>query len=293
MTLQGLRERVWRMLGVSLDSGTGVLFPTFWTAAEANRAINDAYREIARTTAALEMRQIVVLASGTHTYSLASTSGPVLRVSRDGYPMDAFDPTEMDRTDNYWRALTGQVTMYHVARLSPQKIRVYKIPTASGDSFPMSGEFGVITGVSGGTLSAELGTEADLTVDGTGAVFSSELGVITSITSTSGNLEVWTKRIPPLLATDADSPELPAYAHLGIAYSTAARLLSIRGEGAHAGKAQAYQTLAGESVEFLASIVRQRTAEMAGIVGAHQRKRVGAGRTPWTGQDDYAPIPYT
>lgn len=295
MTLQGLRERVWRLLGVNLDVD-GNLFPALWTAAQANRAINDAYREIARVSGALEMRQIVAMVAGTHTYTLDAASGPVLRAAYDDYPIKAFDPTEFDRTDDYWRSQTGEVTMYHVARLSPQRVRVYPIPDTSGDAFTMSGQLGEISDTDAtDTFGSELGVVSDMTVDGAAAVFDGELGIVSRIQSTANNLEVWTKRIPPLLDLDTDTPELPAYSHIGIAFAAASRLLAMRGEGQHPGKAMLYSEMADEAVKFLTSVVVQRTMEKAHIFGTHgSGSRSGrARRTPWTGQDDYAPIPYT
>lgn len=292
MTLRTLRERVWRLLGVSLDADSGELFPAFWSAAEANRAVNDAYRTLVRTSGALELRQVVPMVAGTATYSLHTATGPVMRVTFDDYPLRSFDPTSFDRTDDYWRERTGQVSMYHVGRLSPQKIRVYPVPADSGLALDSSSEYGVITDTDAGGDGTELGTTVDVTIDGVGGTADSEYGVVTGVTSTAGNLEVWSKKIAPLLEYDTDEPELPSYALLGVAFGAAALLLDKRGEGGNAAKASAYRKMALESAEFLSGVVRQRTHEKAYVVGTRARGPVRwTTRTPWTGQDDNAPIP--
>lgn len=122
--------------------------------------------------------------------------------------------------------------------------------------------------------------------------FSAEDGRVTEVMWDTDTLSIWSKRVPPRLVNDTDTPETPGYSHIGLCYGAARRLLLKRGEARNVKAAKLYGVFETEALEFLRTKVDCRLPEGPVIVG----EMMDGGRPvrdPFFGHDDVAPIPYT
>jgi hypothetical protein len=268
MTLADIRTRAYRMLGVDPTE------PVFWTDAQMNRWINDAYLSAARHTKALEIRYIVTPTATEGSYTMSGNVGQIFRATYDGYKINPITTWEMNRLDPDWESRSGLVSFYTIDTRDDRVVRLYKKPTVDGDD-KFTTEFGVIIEFAGGsdtfTFSSEFGTIIDASGTGSSYLFETELGVTVDLNLDHNNLEVWAVKHPDRMVLDTDSPELPAHSHIALAFEGAARALRKRGDSYNPQKADAYAKMATDYYLFLRSLVSNRAPESLQVVGSRAR----------------------
>lgn len=282
MTLSDIRTRVYTMLGVEAAA------PSFWTDAEINRYINDAYIDAAVHTHALEIRHTVTPTASTGEYTLPSYVGHIFRATYDGYKIFATSVYELDAMDENWENREGLVTHYTINKRDDGKLRLWKTPVDSGSGITFAADTAVnanhtdaevgllaaITDAAGDTYTpnTEYGLWVRLTSGSKSFDFESELGVIVDLDYQPLNLEVWAYRIPDELVLDADVPLLPAHSHIGLAYDAAGRALEKRTDSQNFELAKIYRELADDQWRFLRSLVGNRTPERTDAISRTSRR---------------------
>ena len=260
MTLEQLRERTYRALGVTPAT------PLFWTDAEINRLLNDAYTEVAKRTGALEIRHTVGVQSGTSTYTLPSTVGRPMRVTYDDHKILPFTSFEFDRSVSDWENSTGTPTHYTIDG-NDRTVRLWKTPDATGEGATFSAELGGVAAMSKAdgsdtyTFSSELGGVVDISGGADSYHFEGELGAVTDLNSPNDNMEIWAKKTPLLMEEDEDEPLLPAYSHLGLVFAAASRALRKRGASRNLPLAKVYKGMAKDYTMHLSGRANNRTIE--------------------------------
>jgi len=260
MTLAQLRARTYRALGVTSTT------PIFWTDAEINRLLNDAYIEVVKRTGALEIRHTVSTESGTSTYTLPSTVGRTMRVTYDDHKILPFTSFEFDRSVSNWENSTGVPTHYTIDG-NDRTVRLWKTPdTAStakvwAKKVPrawsiVDGELGTVVdidrpdGSDTYAFSSELGVVIDIDGGTDTYSFSAELGAVTDIEAPDETLQ-----------KDSDVPLLPAYSHLGLVFAAASRALRKRGASRNIPLAKTYAGMAKDYTRHLKARANNRTIE--------------------------------
>lgn len=274
MNLKEMRQRTYRMLGVTDDDRL------HWEHVQMDRALNRAYREHARRTGCLEMRESIEVSDGVGHYTTSKALRRLIRVTYDDRLLSSNTFWAMDRTVPNWEDASGYVQTFVEDRRDDRVLRLYRRPTGTaGTSFDL--EFGVVawTDVETTTFAADTTnnashTDEDLGIvvhwtltDGTLVDIDSEFGVVISSDLGNDRLKIWGKRNPPNLVKARDIPEIPQYAHLGICFTAASRLLRQRGDGRDPKKAKAYKALGEESMEFLSGEVNRRIPERMFVLG--------------------------
>lgn len=315
MTFQQLKERTYRMMGATFDQ------PLHWTEHRVGRALNRAYRDIARESGCLEMRQSFSVTNGQGEYTMPTTMRRLLRVAFDDRVLCPETHWRMDRSAYRWEEETGYVEAFIEDIENDRVVRLYRIPTGltdtnvtfAADTANNSGhtdaDLGIVvwTDVETTTFAADTAnnpsqTDADLgtvvswtLTDGSVVSFQDEaeddfdLGVTVSFDFNENELEVWAKRNPPKMVEDADEPEIPRYAHLGLCFRAAARLLRYVGDGRNTELADSYDALATESLEFLKQEVGRRTPERLYHLGGRGTRGRENGRGRFYLGDDITP----
>ena len=117
-----LKSRVYGLVG-DLES-TPLNYPT----SRVEEAINRAYGRIARDTGALEDRYFVALTSGTRQYSLPEQVTTIFRAAWDGEKIFPATHNELDLFSSTWQSESGDPIYYHVDKLDPDKIALFRTP---------------------------------------------------------------------------------------------------------------------------------------------------------------------
>jgi len=273
-TLAALREEVFGLLAEDPAA------PVYWTATEIDRHINDAYLQAARDTGALETSESVEVVANQSEFSVAGSKikWPPLRVTFDGRRLANVTKWELDRTDPNWQNLSGYVTHYVTTQQGYHTFRLYKRPDSSTGIYYFDSELGTVIDATNAVFSAELGVVIAFSDDGTAATFTSEFGVVLDADSGSAGLVLYGKKIPDLLTSDTDVPELPLWTHTGLALAAAARALVKYGEQRDEGLAALYNAMAKQYAQELNGIVAGRAPERnyamsAGVQRVPRRQR--------------------
>jgi len=264
MILSEIRERAYRMMGLDPTA------PVFFTDAQMNRYINDAYVDAQLRTKALDIRFTVTPTAGTGTYTLPDYVGQVWRVMYDGYRVSSISTWELDRLDPGWEDREGYVSCYTMDTRDDRVLRLYKKPATSG-SGTFTTEYGVALRFSGGNtyaFSSEFGVFISASGGDESFDFEGELGVSTDIDFSGNSIEVWATKNPARLTLDTQSPELPAYVHIALAFDAASRALMRRGDHYNPSLSEAYGAMAEDYSRFMKSLVENRTPEAAEVVGS-------------------------
>jgi len=177
MTLGELKAKFYDLIGEDSSSLVNV------TAATAGRLLNDAYREIARMTGAIEKIHVARVVSGTAEYTLPDDAGKIIRVAYDGERIWPHSALEMDAIDQYWETRSGQVDRYVTDRENNNAIRLYKNPDTNGAGAVMDGDSWTVAGTVLITLASQYIT-VNVTSHPFGTVASSRNGYITAWTAT-------------------------------------------------------------------------------------------------------------
>lgn len=261
MTLGELKAKFYDLIGEDSSSLVNV------TAATAGRLLNDAYREIARMTGAIEKIHVARVVSGTAEYTLPDDAGKIIRVAYDGERIWPHSALEMDAIDQYWETRSGQVDRYVTDRENNNVIRLYKNPDTNGAGASFSAETGKIVDIDDTTntytFSAETGIIVRMvTTDGSPVwSFSTNTGKIVDVDSYEDNLEVWYKVDPADMAEDGDTPLTPSWSHLAIAFQAAKEYLLNETEGGNEGLSDLYGQMAEDYITRLRVTVSNRTPE--------------------------------
>jgi len=140
-----LKTRVYNLVGDWEDN------PQNYTETRVEQAINRAYGMLCRDTGALEDRYYVELTSGTREYDIPEQIITIFRAAWDGEKILPATNNELDLFSETWQGETGDPIYYHVDKLDPDRIALFRTPDTTS---PVS-------------FDSDLGEIADLTTDTT------------------------------------------------------------------------------------------------------------------------------
>jgi len=259
VTLEELREETLRLLGENPAS------PAFWTAAQVDRYVNDAYQDFARDSGSLEIRVAIRTIAATGEYEIPENVGPVSRVSYDDYELIPDLAHKMDRKQSGWMTEAGTPERWIKSREGRHKLRVWRVPSVSSPYSVTGGEYGKMVALDVDSeeveFNAEVGKLIDLQADGLSFHASQEVGRLCRLSFSASNLEVWGKEVPPELTRDEDEPKLLPLAHMGIAFRAAALMLQVEREGRNEPLSGIYDALADEYEDYVRYLVSARLPE--------------------------------
>jgi hypothetical protein len=249
----------------------------YWSDDELYRYINDAYVEAAKFSKALEVIELISTTAGTGTYTLPATVGQVFRVSYDNRKVYPTTKWELDRTEHDWEAQTGYVSHYMLTQMNNRRIRLFKTPDVSGGLAVQGGEYGVIESISDGEntymFSAEYGEVSDTAGTNWDADFIGEYGLATITGGVENTFTVWATKHPAELEGTLDTPELPNWSHMGIAFRAAAKALRKYGEQGREDIADAYDQISNDYLTLLRGHVANRAPERLLAMGRRSEKQ--------------------
>lgn len=258
MNLATLRTRVHHLIAQD------PLNPEFVSDVLVKDALNESIIDFANRSGALEIRQGVSATADQAEYAVPDTVSRIFRVAFDGYPLEPTSQRELDDSDPVYRTNRGIPELWAKDRLDERMFRVTPIPISTGPGMGLDPEIGELVSMTGAAtlvLDNELGVVTDLAADGRPVVFDSELGVLISLDVNTNDFDVWAKKTPTLLVADDDAPELPGYAHLGLAYAAAARVLMARTELRNDALAGIYEAAAADYLRHLTRVATTRQPE--------------------------------
>lgn len=276
MNLLGLRKAVFTMLGEDESA------PTYWKVVEIDRYINDAYRQAARDTGALEIASSIVTTAGLQTYEVPNESNwPPFRVTFGGRKLYSTTKWELDRMGSNWENLTGFVSHYITTLQNNRTLRLYKAPDADSGNYDMAGgDIGIVAEVTGATMASEFGTDTSWTIDGIKATFTSEFGITVNVGGSTTELVIYAKKTPTDMVSDTDKPEFPAWSHMGLAFAAASRALLKHGEQRDDILSAFYNQLAMDYAKVLTGLVANRAPERTHAMSSGP-SRVPRKPRPW------------
>ncbi len=185
--------------------------------------LSQAQVEVASETRVLIKRISIPVIAGQREYNLDKDTELVLRVTNTQTPIELLSHYEMDALKTNWEQDTGptvEKVVYDL--LSPNKLILYPIPLQASDADVytieagasntfVGGELlGVVTSIDNYSMTSVFGVVADLVQPGIEEVFNSVLGVVTSISESSGTLQVQYAKRPAALASEDSELELSA-----------------------------------------------------------------------------------
>ena len=259
MTYEELIDRTLRLLG---DSTTD---PTLWTREKIGRYLNDAYTDMARDTGALEVRVGIRTVADQGDYTIPDEVAVVQRVAYDDYELKADTARRLDKNAPGWQTETGTPERWTKSRRNNRAFTVYKMPTVDGPGDVTGGDYGKIvqftdTGVEI-TLRSDYGRIVRMSGPSVTYRATSEYGRICQLKIAENNLEIWGKKNPLPLDRDDKEPELPAHAHMGLAFRAAEYALRQERDGRNEDLAKVYEAIADEYEEYLLLLVNNRMPE--------------------------------
>jgi hypothetical protein len=214
---------------------------------------------------ALEIRHGLSATASTGEYALPDPISRIFRVAYDEFPLAPTSQRELDDLDQYHRTREGDPEMWTKDRTDERRIRFYPIPTTTGPGSTFGEEPGIVYDVSNDddtfTFNNEVGEIVEATCDGMAYALTSEFGVVVDFDVSSQDFEVWAKKLAHSLLSDDDTPEIPGYAHLGLAFAAAARVLTNRTEIRNDTLAAVYESQAQDYARHLTRITNNRTPE--------------------------------
>jgi hypothetical protein len=287
-----LKNRALLMLGEDPDA------PVYWTRDEIGRYINDAYSDIALDTRAIETVEALALTDDSGYGYLSDRIAQVYRASFDDRILQNTTRFELDRSDPEWETQSGLVTHYISAPHDTGALSLYK--TWDGTEYNaynqfMDGAYSYTTWV--------LGDQYVLDARVTKTISSTDSNLvgyvcITAHTATAATepgvgedwetywsplaFVVWGAKNPAPMVEDTDEPELPAWFHIALAFSAAARALRKYGEQKNVPASDVYQAMTDEYVSMLKHRIGNRTPSKVTVVGSRITNTRGFRRPmPW------------
>lgn len=272
-----LKTTVLKMLGE--DTTT----PVYWTSDECGRYINDAYREFAKETGCLETWESIAITANTGSGTLSDFVGPIMRVVFDDRRLESTTNFELDRLESNWENRVGYVSNYVLTGRGNKTITVYKQwdGTAYVSDGPWSndGNFRYsewATGISYSvgdrvtrqdSTSGRLWGYVCLAAHASDTTNAPSTGASASTYWQALSLTVWCKKVPALLSADTDTPSIPCWAHLGLAFRAAAKALAKYGEQRNPQTAASYDALALDYLKLLKGYMALRQPEKVDAMG--------------------------
>lgn len=185
-----------------------------WSNDRLLRLIDEAQKVTARKAKLLRSRAEVAVISEIATYDLPSEASILTRVLASDAPSTATDTEisrqsvrlkshqQMDEIDPDWESQTGDGIEYIVFdKLNPQQFKVYPIPIDSDSvsEHTFTSDYGELTDSTGDTVDP-YGVVTDLTTtDILVTTFTSDLGIVTDMSSLITSLVVYYLHRPPTL----------------------------------------------------------------------------------------------
>ena len=236
--------------------------PVYWTEAQVDAYVNDAYQQAARDTGALEIAVAVAATADTQGYTAPDTMRwPPLRATYDGHKLYSTTKWELDRVESDWENQSGYVSHYVTTLMDDKQFRLYKAPDGTAGVYEFSGEYGIVQNVAGATMTGDYGFMTAFSEDGTSATFVGEYGLVVDIDGGSTTIRLYGKHVPDALEDVTDEPLLPAWTHPGLAFAAAAKALRKHGEQRDDALSAFYAGLAKQYVETLKGVVASRAPE--------------------------------
>jgi hypothetical protein len=287
-----LKNRVLLMLGEDVDG------PVYWTRDEIGRYINDAYSDICLETRAVETVEAIALTDDSEYGFLSDRISQVYRVSFEDRILKNVTRFELDRLDPQWETHSGLVTHYVSAPQNTRALSLYKTWDGSAlyayNQF-VDGEYAYTDWLLGDVYAVDTRVVKDVSsTDANQIAFVCILEHTASAATEPGvgadwetywsplSLVVWAAKNPVALVEDTDEPELPAWFHIALAFSAAARALRKYGEQKNTPAADVYQAMTDEYVGMLKQRIGNRTPSKMTIASSSSTKSRGFRRPmPW------------
>jgi hypothetical protein len=288
----GLKKRTLLMLGENPDS------PVYWSNAEIGRHINDAYSDICLETRAIETVEAVALTDDSGYGFLSDRISQVYRASFEDRVLENVTRFELDRLDPQWETHSGLVTHYVSAPQNTRALSLYK--TWDGSALYAYNQFVDGEYIYSEWLLGDVYLVNDRVTKGVSATDDNKIAFvcISDHTASSSNepgvgtdwetywsplsLVVWAAKNPVALVDDTDEPELPAWFHIALAFSAAARALRKYGEQRNIPAADVYQAMTDEYVGMLKHRIGNRTPSKMTIASSSSTQSRGFRRPmPW------------
>lgn len=266
MNLGELRSRTQTyLLNTSSDSAS-----LSWSSSELDGYLNEGIFYTQQMTLWYEDWDNVLCTASTSTYTGPKHAYQYSRLTWDRNFLPQTNEYELDRDDPSWRqASPGTPFRFYYPQMSQNYlIAPYPTPLTSGPNYVANQEIGVVTqmydtALNDGTFSftSELGVVIEgplgpnesllaYRCDRSNNPFASaELGGLVRYTTDESNVGLAFVRIPDLLVSDSDTPQLPTQCHLAIVFYALMKCFNREGEFQDIALAQSWFSAYGDWME--------------------------------------------